>query len=97
MPEQDTTFPLMGRQYELRRTDDGIDDESDADCDPPWWQGPVELRVRPTATGQRELELLLHESAHILDWHIDEEIIQQWGEQVSHLLFNVLGYRRPSE
>lgn len=87
----------MGREYLLLRTDEGIGDESDADCDPPWWQEEVAIRIRPEVTGERELELHLHEAAHILDWHIDEEIIQQWGGQVAHLLYNLLGYRRPQE
>jgi len=50
---------------------------------------------RPSLTGERELEVLIHEMLHACHWDLDEEAITETSEDLARVLFR-LGYRRTS-
>lgn len=55
------------------------------------------ITVDSRLKGQRELEILLHEMLHAVDWHKDEEsFIEPVAEDIARALWR-LGYRKASE
>ena len=80
---------ILGRRWNLvyRRLRDNR-----GECDPPE-QCKKEIRVANDLRGQEELEVLLHEMVHAAGWHLDEEYVQKFADDVSQVLWR-LGYRK---
>ena len=61
------------------------------DCDPPNKRGKL-IRISTSLVGEERLEVLVHEMLHAAGWHIDEEFVRRFSEDVARELWK-LGYR----
>lgn len=85
---------LLGKYWNLVRTGK-IPPGKWGDCDDPTETGKT-IRVHSKLKGKLELEILLHEILHAVDWSKDED----WVENTAHdiaAVFWKLGYRRKGE
>jgi hypothetical protein len=82
---------LLGKFWNLVYGDPGRD--ADGKCSPPDLPNKT-ITIRKSLTKERELEILIHEMLHAVDWHKDEEhFIQPAAEDIARVLWK-LGYRR---
>jgi hypothetical protein len=51
------------------------------------------ITVRPSLTGERELEVFVHEMLHACHWDLSEETITETAQDLARVLFR-LGYRK---
>ena len=65
----------------------------DGDCDPPGTRGRKWITVRDDLSEKRELEVLLHETAHAADFRASEEAITEQARVQTELLWR-LGWRK---
>jgi len=65
---------------------------SHGDCDGPHVPAKT-IRIDSQITGERELEVILHELRHAADWGQSEEYVRQEAIDVARILWR-LGYRR---
>lgn len=55
------------------------------------------ITIRKSLTGERELEILIHEMLHAVDWHKDEDdFISPAAADIARVLWK-LGYRKIKE
>ena len=80
---------LRGRYWSIVRGK--LDSKLDGLCD----ANTRIITVRPSLTGERELEVLIHEMLHACHWDLGEEAITETSEDLARVLFR-LGYRRNS-
>ena len=52
--------------------------------------------IRPRLSGERELDVIIHELLHAADWHKDEGWVSQVGSDIARVLWR-LGYRKCGE
>ncbi len=45
-----------------------------------------QIRVLQSLRGQEQLEVVLHELLHAANWHLDEEWVDQFAKDASHIL-----------
>jgi len=55
-----------------------------------------EIVIDPGLTGEKELEIILHEVLHAADWHRSEEWVAQISRDTARILTR-LGYRKEAE
>jgi hypothetical protein len=58
--------------------------------------GGKEIRVDSRLKGEERLECVIHELTHCAGWHIDEEFVEEFAEDVARVLWR-LGYRNMNE
>ena len=80
---------LRGRYWSIVRGK--LDSKLDGLCD----ANTLTITVRPSLTGERELEVMIHEMLHACHWDLDEQAITETSEDLARVLFR-LGYRRTS-
>ena len=79
---------ILGKHWNLRFARNL---KNRGDCDPPAAPGK-EIRVESSLRDEERLEVVLHELVHAAAWHIDEEFVGQFAEDVARALWR-LGYR----
>jgi len=77
---------LRGKYWSIVRGK--LDSKLDGLCD----ANTRTITVRPSLTGERELEVLIHEMLHACHWDLDEIAITETSEDLARVLFR-LGYR----
>lgn len=87
------TAKIRNRHYEIVFSDEGIDPGTDGNCDPPTARRP-KIRIRPHLTGERLLEVILHEIEHAAHWTEAEDAVQEIAEQKADILTR-LGLKFP--
>lgn len=85
----DVRITLLGKRWNLRFVPLV---KNDGDCDSPNTPGK-EIRIDNRLSGERLLEILIHECRHAADWSRDEEFIAQEAKDMARVLWK-LGYRR---
>ena len=79
---------ILGQRWRIRfvamRRNDG-------ECDAPQTTDK-EIRIASHLKGERRLSTIIHEALHASAWHIDEEFVDQFGNDLARLLTR-LGYR----
>ncbi len=73
---------------DLPRTVDGM-------CDSPDKPGKS-IKVAACLTGERRLEVIIHEMQHSADWTKDEEWVREFSADIARALWR-LGYRGPTD
>lgn len=78
---------LRGRYWtiirgKLDRTQDGLCDASKR-----------LITVRPSLTGERELDVLIHEMLHACHWDLDEQAISETASDLARVLTR-MGFRK---
>lgn len=63
---------------------------SRGECDPPD-KPNKEIRVLERLVGEERLEVLVHEMLHAASWHLDEEYVKQFAQDMARNLTK-LGY-----
>jgi len=61
-------------------------------CDPPGTRGKA-IRIHPRAKGLRELDTIIHEALHALDFDEPERVVARKASDIARLLWN-MGYRK---
>ena len=82
---------LLGKRWLLKFVPTLSEDKL-ADCDAPSTTGK-KIRVRSTLRGEKRLATLIHEMLHAVNWHFDEEFVQEASTDIAHVLWQ-LGYRQ---
>ena len=82
---------LGGKRYKLRFADLSHT-EKVGDVDSPEEPGK-EIRIHKGLSGERQLEIIIHECMHVFDWKKDEEFIDSEAKELSRILWR-LGYRK---
>lgn len=80
---------LLGKRYNLKYIP--YLGKYDGSCDPPDLIDKS-IRIQSGLKGREELETLIHEFLHALDWSKDESWIDQSSCDISKILWN-LGWR----
>lgn len=80
---------LCGKKWSLKRP---ILQTHRGECDAPNIP-KKEMRVDKRLKGQEELEVLIHEAMHAIDWKSDEEHVSCASSDLARMLWR-LGYRR---
>lgn len=80
---------LGGKRYELRlvRLQNKF-----GDVDSPTVPGK-QIRIDSRLAGEKQLEILIHEALHALDWRADEFFIDRDARDLARLLWR-FGYRK---
>jgi hypothetical protein len=65
---------------------------ADGECDDPSTPGKC-IKVWDKLSGERELEVTIHELLHAADWHKDETWVRSVAADATRVLWR-LGYRR---
>ncbi len=73
---------------DLPRTVDGMCSEPD--------KPGKSITVAASLTGERRLDVIIHEMLHAADWHKDEEWVEQVASDIARALWR-LGYRGPTD
>ena len=83
-----------GVEYEIcfRKPDARVAPGADGLCDSPNQTSP-RIRVNPYRTPQTQLNTIVHEMAHAFFWDKSELEITKFGNAVSRVLYNRLGWR----
>lgn len=92
MRNQPATLTIRGRRWRLvrrRLKNQGIDGLCDSPAEP-----DREILVDATLTGERELDVFVHEMLHAAFWDLDEAAIADTATDIARALWR-LGYRRP--
>ena len=77
---------LRGKYWTIIRGK--IDRKLDGLCD----AGSKTITVRQSLTGERELEVMIHELLHACHWDLSEETITETAEDLARVLHR-LGYK----
>lgn len=87
-------FTILGKRWEFcRKKKVVVEGEAvDGSCDGPSVKGK-KIIIDDSLSGQRELEVLIHEMIHASGWHIDHSYINQFSSDVARILTK-LGYKR---
>ena len=80
---------ILGRRWELRYA---RLTNNRGECEDPTKTGK-QIRISTDLPPQEELEVLIHEMLHAAGWHLDEQYVEQFADEVSAVLWR-LGYRR---
>ncbi len=80
---------LCGKKWTLKRLPLKL---NRGECDAPSLSNK-EIRVDIHLKGQEELEVLVHEAMHAIDWRADEEHVECAAVDLSRMLWR-LGYRK---
>jgi hypothetical protein len=80
---------LCGKRWKLRYTKLS---DCRGECDAPSTPNK-EIRIDKNLHGEEELEVLIHEAMHAIDWRADEDHVRCAAADVARMLYN-LGYRR---
>lgn len=67
----------------------------DGECTPPTTPGKS-IKVALNLTGERKLDVLIHEMLHAADWHKDEAWVEQVASDIARALWR-MGYRGPTD
>ena len=51
------------------------------------------ISILKSLEGKERLDTEIHEALHAAGWHIDEEFVSQFGQDLSTILYDQLGYR----
>ena len=54
------------------------------------------IRVYNALTGERKLDVIIHEMLHAADWHKDEEWVESVASDIARALWR-MGYRGPTD
>lgn len=83
-----------GVEYEIcfKKPDKRVAPEADGLCDHPYNDAP-RIRINPYRTPQTQLNTIVHEMAHAFFWDKSEIEITRFGNAVSKVLYNKLGWR----
>ena len=85
-----------GVQYEMlfKKPDKRVADNADGWCTSPYSIKP-RILINPYRTQQTQLNSIVHEMAHAFFWDKSETEITRFGNAVSRVLYNKLGWRSP--
>ena len=85
-----------GVQYKMlfKKPDKRVADNADGWCESPYGKGP-RILINPYRTPQTQLNSIVHEMAHAFFWDKTEAEITRFGNAVSRVLYNRLGWRSP--
>ena len=83
-----------GVQYEMlfKKPDKRVANEADGWCESPYRKEP-RILINPYRTPQTQLNSIVHEMAHAFFWDKSEAEILRFGNAVSRVLYNRLGWR----
>ena len=85
---------ILGKRWNFRRqhklTLDGR--KVDGKCDPPTMPRK-EIVIDERLTGERELDVIVHEMLHAAGWHLDHGYVTEFASDVARVLTK-LGYQR---
>lgn len=81
---------LMGRKYTLKYVP--YLGKYDGDCDHPDTINKS-IRIKMGLNGQEELETLIHEFLHALDWSKDESWVEHSASDIAKILYK-MGWRK---
>ena len=84
------TVKLGGRRWRLRYVPRLGD--SWGECDPPT-ASRKEIRISREVAGEKELEILIHEMLHALNWTHDETHVEQSAVDIARTLWRI-GFRK---
>lgn len=65
------------------------------ECDSPT-EPKKEIRISNQLIGEERLEVLIHEQLHAAQWHLDEEFVRRFAEDLARNLTK-LGYSNDAE
>lgn len=85
---------ILGKVWLLRHVAN-LSASRQGECDAPSLPRK-EIRIRSRLSGERKLEVLIHEMTHAANWHLDEEFVTAFAKDVSRALWR-LGYRNQEE
>lgn len=80
-------FRLRGRYWTITRGK--LDKTQDGLCD----ASTRRITIRQSLTGERELDVLIHEMLHACHWDLDEQAITETASDIARVLTR-LGYRK---
>lgn len=83
---------LRGRFWRLLFTSEGLDADSDGDCDKPNAYRKT-IRIHPDLKPEREFDVLIHEMLHACSWDLSEEAVEETASDIARALWR-LGYRK---
>lgn len=63
------------------------------DCTPPH-QPHRKIRIDPRQSERAYMDTVIHECLHALDWSKDEEWVADASRDLTHVLYDRMGYRR---
>lgn len=75
---------ILGKYWDLRFTHHGLSN-NDGECESPDTPDK-KIRVKPSLSGKRALESVIHEMHHAADWHKDEEWVHEVAEDQARVL-----------
>lgn len=81
---------ILGKRWLLKRVVTLGD--ADGSCDPPDQKNKA-IKILNSLRGKDELETYIHESLHAAGWHLSEEYVEQYANDLANLLWR-LGYRK---
>ena len=83
-----------GTQYKLlfKKPDKRVAAHADGWCESPYGKKP-RILINPYRTPQTQLNSIVHEMAHAFFWDKSEIDITRFGNAVSRVLYNELGWR----
>lgn len=64
----------------------------DGDCDGPHIPNK-KIRILKSLKGQRKLETQFHETQHAAQWDLDEEVVEEIGNDFGRIFYKRFGYR----
>lgn len=79
---------ILGKRWNLIRGRCANDE--DGYCTPPDQAGRT-ICIRPSLTGERRLEVEIHEMIHAAMWSLDEEFVEQMAKDLARNLTRI-GY-----
>mgnify|MGYP003674932432 CR=1 FL=1 len=80
----------MGKRWDLQFC--MVAPDSAGDCDAPHVPSK-QIRIDQRLSGERQLEVILHEIRHAADWGQSEEFVDREAKDVARILWR-LGYRK---
>jgi hypothetical protein len=77
---------ILGKRYQIRYVGTSeLGRNADGMCDEPSAVNKA-IRIRQTLTGERRLEVLIHEMLHAADWHKDEQWVSHVARDIARAL-----------
>ena len=94
MQDEITFKNADGTEYQImfKKPDKRTSPGADGLCDHPYSKRP-RIRINPYRTPQTQLNTIVHEMAHAFFWDKSEIEITKFGNAVSRVLYNKLGWR----
>lgn len=86
---KDISIRIRGKMWKLRFA--RVPDDHNGNCDSPTAKGKS-IRIRPSLSGEKRLEVLIHEMMHAAHWDLDEEVVSETSQDIARALWRI-GYR----